>query len=138
MGKHIHLPERIVCLDYFFLPHTYYASNYGLNWLYDAGHNREGKARQILALATDVYLPVDKSANLDNPTGMLAMLKQYTTKVRYPTMSIERVQSTPLFESDLTLGEIPNGERRGTYVSAEFMVKKWLNDTYPFIRIRLV
>lgn len=138
IGKHMDLPQRIVCLDYFFLIHTYYASNYGMNWLYDAGHKREGKARQILAYATDVYLPVDKSANADNPTGMLAMLDQYAKTITYPTMSIEKVQSSPLLESDASLGEIPNPERKGTYVSAEFMVEKWLNEAYPFIHIRLI
>jgi hypothetical protein len=137
MQKHMALPKRIVCLDYFFLINTYYASNYGMNWLFDAKNKREGKARQFLTYATDVYLPVDKCKDRRHPTGMTAMLEEYA-RVPNHTMSITPVQSTPLMDSDLTCGDMPNTQRKGAVVSAQYMRDTWLDAKQPFIHIRLI
>ena len=137
MQKHRGLPERIVCLDYFFLVSSYYDDNYGTNWLTEkvAGRTVEGKVRQILNYATDVYLPVDKPGDAKISSRMTAMLDAYG-RLPTPTMAIQVVQQTPLFDSDLELGELPTPQRRGAVVSAQFMKDKWLDAGHPFIHIR--
>ena len=131
-----HVPERIVCLDYFFLQVPYYRLRLGMNWLLRDDRNgsgalikREGKARQLLDFATDVYLGVDHQP--PNPSLMREMLREYTAFRGTKTMRCTPVRTTPLYELDQEI-DIP-----GPSGGADNQVARYLDENMPFLHIEL-
>jgi hypothetical protein len=96
------VPERIVCLDYFFLQHPYYRERYGDNWLLKSvgrhGPRTEGKARMLLDYATDVYIGIDHPGR--NPSEVRQMMADYAAYRGTKTMRLEPVDTSPLYELD--------------------------------------
>ena len=120
-----HIPERIVCLDYFFLQHPYYIDQYGMNWLLEGNPKREGKAKRLLDYATDVYLGVDKSGLVKQ------MMKEYAA-YKPKTMKCTYVQTCPLYELDQEIEEIPG--RSG----AVAQMRLYLDQETPFLHVNLL
>jgi hypothetical protein len=128
------VPERIVCLDYFFLQHPYYRERYGMNWLLrdrptGRGRKEEGKARQLLDYATDVYLGVDDPS--PNGSLMQEMIQEYVDYTGPKTMRYDAVLSSPLYELDKEI-DIP-----GPSHGAENQVTRYLDEERPFLHITL-
>lgn len=133
--------ERIVSLDYFFLQTSYYRKRYGINWLLKTNPNLnfgsrgrkafvEGKAKDLLSEATDVYLPVDSGGD------MKKMVQQYQRDLadKDKTMRVDFVaeRDAPLFQSDDTIGDIVGRP------SARRNVELYLDRAQPFLRVRLL
>ena len=123
-----HVPERCLCLDYFFLQHPYYSENYGTNWLLDKEGVRqtvvEGKCRHLLKYVTDIYLPIDKTGE------MMAMINAYRD---FPakSMTTTMTKTSPLYASDVHLDDIPDRP------AAPIQVTTYLNVAHPFLHVRL-
>ena len=131
--------ERIVFLDYFFLQTSYFRTRYGMNWLLKRNPNLnfgsrgrqgfvEGKAKDLLAGATDVYLPVDSGGDMQE------MVRQYRRDLpdHAKTMRLDFVaeRDAPLFQSDDSIDIIVGRP------SARQNVQRYLDKAQPFLRVR--
>ena len=111
-------PKITVTLDYFFCQANYYKESYGLNWLV-----KDGKAQLLLhAGVTEIYLPVDQSGHITN------MMEAFS-KLKSTAMIAEYVTSSPLYEWDLEIPEIPDRE------TPPNQVRRHLIHKTPFLRI---
>jgi len=107
----IKVDHSVLCLDYFFLQRLYYEERYGMNWL-------SSKCQDLLAYVDEIYLPIDKGGEMDE-----------MIEGRHPGLTVERVNSTPLFASDKTI------EIRGR-PSAEQNLHLYLS-TPPFLKVKI-
>jgi hypothetical protein len=115
------VPEKIVCLDYFFLQHPYYELRYGMNWLL-SNKKQEGKVRELLDHgATEVFLPVDKG-------GLMQRMRDEYAAFPDKTLTLRVEHSSPLFRSDDQI-DIPDRP------SAQQNVRLYLDPKAPFLRI---
>jgi len=122
----MHIPSRIVCLDYFSCV-TY--NTYGHNWLHRHGPrlthpptHLEGNCAQLLQFATEVYLPNDNRGDLRR------MVNRYRSYIQQPTLHLRLTHSSPLATNDLPLGPIAGRP------SASAQITQYLANP-PFLRV---